>query len=526
MIIKQSLPKSWVLTDIETIRLDLHEGITPNKFPDEKFELYSVPQFNVGKPEIAYGKEIGSNKQVVTSTTVLLCKINPRINRVWITGDNYPLIKICSTEWIPFFQLSGINSTYLSYFLQNPIFREFLSINVSGVGGSLTRTKPSAFKDYPFPLPPLPEQHQIVAKIEELFSELDNGIENLKKARDQLKTYSQAVLKYAFEGKLNEEWRTHRKEAGNPPGPAEKLQEQIKAERKKHYQKQLEDWGKACEQAKTDSKKKPTKPKKPKELPQLTEKELEELPALPEEWDFIKIGNITLGVEYGSSAKSKKEGKVPVLRMGNIQNLGFDWSNLVYSNDDDEITKYMLRENDVLFNRTNSPELVGKSAIYQEVRPAIFAGYLIRINQIRGLVDAKYLNFFLNSYIAKNHGNSVKTDGVNQSNINGEKLFNYPLPYTVIDEQKKIVSEIESRLSICDHLEQTIEANLKKAETLRQSILKKAISGELTKDWCEKHPELVTGENSAEKLLEKIKSEKALIAGQKKPQSKKTTKMR
>ena len=78
--------------------------------------------------------------------------------------------------------------------------------------------------------PPL-EQHQIVAKIEELFSELDNGIENLKKAREQLKTYRQAVLKYAFEGKLTKEWRTLQRQAGNPPEPAEKLLERIKAEK-------------------------------------------------------------------------------------------------------------------------------------------------------------------------------------------------------------------------------------------------------------------------------------------------------
>ena len=186
----------------------------------------------------------------------------------------------------------------------------------------------------------------------------------------------------------------------------------------------------------------------------------------------------------------------------------------------------MMCSSDVLFNRTNSPELVGKCAIYKEKRPAIFAGYLIRINQIRGLVDAKYINYFLNSCIAKKHGNRVKTDGVNQSNINGEKLINYPMPYTSIEEQNVIVQEIESRLSVCDQLEETIEDCLKKSHALRQSVLKKAFSGELTKDWREKHPELVTGENSTEELLERIKAEKALIAGRKKSRSNKTTKMR
>lgn len=82
---------------------------------------------------------------------------------------------------------------------------------------------------------------------------------------------------------------------------------------------------------------------------------------------------------YGSSAKSDKEGKIPVLRMGNIQNGKIDWSDLVYSSNDDEIKKYTLEKNDVLFNRTNSPELVGKTAIYKGEQKAIYAGYLIKM---------------------------------------------------------------------------------------------------------------------------------------------------
>ena len=235
----------------------------------------------------------------------------------------------------------------------NEIFAYFFLTTIRLENFSRSTTVPSVRKTdiekIHIPLPPLNEQNQIVTKIEELFSELDNGIENLKKAREQLKTYRQAVLKYAFEGKLTAEWRTSQREAGNPPEPAEKLLEQIKSEREKNYENQLEDWEKACEQARLNSKKEPTKPKKPKKLPPLPEKELEELPALPEGWHFIKVSDITLGVEYGTSAKSMKEGKIPVLRMGNIQNFCLDWEKLVYSNDDEEIDKYLLRENDVLF---------------------------------------------------------------------------------------------------------------------------------------------------------------------------------
>jgi type I restriction enzyme S subunit len=128
-------------------------------------------------------------------------------------------------------------------------------------------------------------------------------------------------------------------------------------------------------------------------------------------WEWKTLGDLCDGVEYGSSAKSQKEGRVPVLRMGNIQDGKLDWGSLVYSDDEDEIAKYQLKYNDVLFNRTNSPELVGKTAIYKGEMPAIFAGYLIRIRRKEDLLDGDFLNYFLNSQIAHDELDPVvKTD--------------------------------------------------------------------------------------------------------------------
>jgi len=193
----------------------------------------------------------------------------------------------------------------------------------------------------------------------------------------------------------------------------------------------------------------------------------------------VKLGEVCTSVEYGSAAKSKEKGKVPVLRMGNIQNGKFDWSDLVYTDDENEIKKYLLKKNDVLFNRTNSAELVGKTALYKGERKAIFAGYLIRINRIESLLDADYLTYYLNTHAAKSYGNTVRSFGVNQSNINGTKLKNYRLPLPLLEEQHRVVEEIESRLSVADKLEETITTSLMQSETLRQSILKKAFEGKL-----------------------------------------------
>ena len=364
-------------------------------------------------------------------------------------------------------------------------------------------------------LPPFNEQQRIVSKLEELLSELDKGIESFKTAREQLTVYRQAVLKHAFEGKLTEEWR---KKHADELEPAETLLEKIKAEREQRYRQQLDDWKQAVNAWEASGKegKKPTKPGKPKELPPLTEAELAELPKLPETWTWEKLSWMTTGVEYGTSAKSREAGKAPVLRMGNIQEFRFDWSDLVFSDDEDEINKYCLKRGDVLFNRTNSPELVGKTAIYQGEQEAIFAGYLIRVNQIPSIASAKFLNYFLNSYVAKNQSNKVKTDGVNQSNINGNKLINYPFPYCSLNEQEEVVREIESRLAVTEKLEQDIEDGLKQAEALRQSLLKKAFEGRLVPQDPNDEPTSV--------LLERVRAEREAKAQAAKKTKKKSGK--
>ena len=388
------------------------------------------------------------------------------------------------------------SNKYLCFYLNQIDFREFVT------GTTRLKLNQSRMKKIPVPVSPEREQHRIVSKLEELLSELDKGIESFKTAREQLTVYRHAVLKHAFEGKLTEEWR---KKHADELEPAETLLVKINAAREQRYRQQLDDWKRAVKTWEASGKegKNPTKPGKPTELPPLTEKELSELPELPESWIWEKLFWMTIGVEYGTSAKSQEAGKVPVLRMGNIQKFRFDWNDLVFSDDEDEINKYRLKRGDVLFNRTNSPELVGKTAIYQGEQEAIFAGYLIRVNQIPNITSPKFLNYFLNSYVAKNQGNKVKTDGVNQSNINGKKLTHYPFPYCSLNEQEEVVREIETRLSVARKLEQDIEDELKQAEALRQSLLKKAFEGRLVPQDSNDEPASV--------LLERIKTEKAKL---------------
>jgi len=196
-------------------------------------------------------------------------------------------------------------------------------------------------------------------------------------------------------------------------------------------------------------------------------------------WEEKKLGEVCERVEYGSSAKSKKEGKVPVLRMGNIQGGKLDWDNLVYSDDKVEIEKYLLKHNDVLFNRTNSPELVGKTAIYKSEMPAMFAGYLIRIHRKVDLLDADYLNYFLNSEIAISYGKTVTISSVNQANINGTKLKGYPIPVPSLSEQRTIVQKLDALSAETKKLEAIYQQKIADLDELKKSVLQKAFNGGL-----------------------------------------------
>lgn len=224
-------------------------------------------------------------------------------------------------------------------------------------------------------------------------------------------------------------------------------------------------------------------------------------------WAQSILSNYIYKPTYGSSQKSQKSGKIPVIRMGNIQNGVIDWDNLVYTSDDEEIKKYSLEFGDVLFNRTNSPELVGKTAIYKGEQKAIYAGYLIKIKCLSNLLP-DYLNYSLNSSYAKDYCQKVKSDGVNQSNINAQKLKNYTLLIPPLAEQEEIVKRVEAYFALADQIEKQVQSALDKVNLLTQSILAKAFRGELTKEWRKKNPELISGENSAEALLKRIKAEK------------------
>ena len=202
---------------------------------------------------------------------------------------------------------------------------------------------------------------------------------------------------------------------------------------------------------------------------------------LPCSWSIATIQQIAGMVQYGSSSKTNdnKDG-VPVLRMGNIFEGQLIYDKLKYlPQDHDEFPALLLIDGDMLFNRTNSPELVGKTAVYSNRNETCsFASYLIRVRFLNN-IEPKFIAFFINSIFGREWVKSVVNQQVGQANVNGTKLQNLTVPLPSSAEQKAIVQKIESRLTVAEEIERSVDTNLKRAERLRQSILKQAFSGKL-----------------------------------------------
>lgn len=200
------VPENWVWVRLGDVNKYISKSVNPISEPDKIFELYSVPSMVDNYPEIIAGSDIGSSKQSVCKKDVLLCKINPRINRVWKVSQFTDNELIASSEWI-IIRNNHIDANYLMYCFQSKYFREFMLSNVSGVGGSLMRAQPKYVQTYPIPLPPLSEQQRIVERIEELFAKLDEAKERLQEVADSFAVRKAAILHKAFTGELTKQWR-------------------------------------------------------------------------------------------------------------------------------------------------------------------------------------------------------------------------------------------------------------------------------------------------------------------------------
>ena len=347
-------------------------------------------------------------------------------------------------------------------------------------------------RSHPLPLAPLAEQRRIVAEIEKQFTRLDASVAALRRVKANLKRYRASVLKAACEGKLVPTEAELAHAEGRDYEPADRLLERVLAEHRSRWEAQEKRRGKYKEPFAPDT---------------------TDLPELPEGWVWATVGQLSSRIEYGTSTKaSSVPSGIPVLRMGNIQDGELNFSDLKYlEGDHSETQKTILSHGDLLFNRTNSAELVGKSAVYKDWHPkACFASYLIRVSFLSD-TTSDYVCTFINSQHGRAYIARVRNQQVGQANVNGTKLAAMPIPLPPLAEQRRIVAEVDRRLSVIQQTEAAVEANLTRAGRLRQSILKQAFSGKLVSQDPNDEPASV--------LLERIRAERGVAQASVKPKS-------
>ena len=382
---------------------------------------------------------------------------------------------------------------YAFYFLQS----KYQQINTRAKGVGIPHVNPALLWNYDFPIAPLNEQKCIVAKIEELFSELDKGIEALKTAQAQLKVYRQALLKHAFEGKLTAQWRAEKQDKLES---ADALLKRIQQERAQRYQQQLTDWQTNVKQGSLVQR--AGKPKAPKPLPPLTAKELAELPELPEGWVYSYLSDLGDLGRGKSKHRPRNDprlfgGIYPFVQTGEVKA-----ANRIIRQYSQTLSDFGLQQSKLWPTGTLC------ITIAANIAETAFLGFdgcfpdsVVGFSAFEKIIAPEYVDFFIQAARTRIEAYAPATA---QKNINLETLENLVVPYCSTPEQKMILNILEERFSIIDQLELTIITSLQQSEALRQSILKKAFAGLLVPQDPHDEP--------ASKLLARIKAERTTVA--------------
>lgn len=449
---ENELPKGWRYVKLSDLA-EIQSGGTPSR-SNSSYWNGNIPWVKISDIK---GKYITETEEFITeegmsNSSAKMFERGTIIFSIFATIGKVAILDIDATTNQALVGLKNnnqIDKTFLVYALTE------LSERISNLGKGVAQKNIniSILKEVEIPLPPLEEQKQIAEKLDKLFDQIESIKKSTERIPELLKNFRQQILTYAVTGKLTEDYCNSFCYMD--------LQEIILQLKEQRINKL------SIKSAKEKLEKIYSDDNSSLDFP------------IPKQWISVNIDKVCDSFTYGTSAKSENEGKYPVIRMGNIQNGKLDWSDLKYTSDESEYMKYKLNIGDILFNRTNSPELVGKTTIYDGNRAACYAGYIIKIDPYRKYVNPYYLNIVLNSQYAKRWCWENKTDGVSQSNINAQKLSKFTIPYPSLSEQEEIVNRVQSLFDILDDIERRYKVLCNKLGKLSQAVLCKAFKGEL-----------------------------------------------
>ncbi len=421
-----------------------------------------------------------SDKNCFSAGDVLYGKLRPYLNKVLVADED----GVCTTEIIPFHCYGDYVPQYFRLVLSSPFFLEY--VNARSYGMKMPRLGTEDARNSLIPLPPLAEQSRIVTRVEELMRLCD-----ALDAKGKLESTQHAQLVSTLLGTLTvsttpeelaDNWQRvsqHFDLLLDRPEAIDALEQTLLqlAVRGLLVPQDAGDEPASTLLARIRSEKDRLiaegKIKRDKPLPPIT---AEEQPfELPIGWAWVRLGFLGESFDYGSSQKSVDDSAaVPILRMGNIQGGRVFMNNLKYLKDTrGELPHLALHEGDLLFNRTNSYELVGKTGIFEGYsREVTFASYLIRIRLMGAWLNPEYINAYMNTLdCRKNEIEPDLTQQTGQANYNGTKLKSIRVPLPPLAEQSRIVTRITALRRLCADLRQRLKAAQATQSHLAQALV-------------------------------------------------------
>ena len=478
------LPAGWTRTILEEVTLPVFSISIRNK-PAGSFKYIDIGSIDnkllkiVAPQELNWDKAPSRAQQIVASSDVVFSTVRTYLKNIALVPDHLDG-EIASTGFCILRPAGEIAGEFIYYLAQSRDFLE--SLGRVQRGTSYPAVRDSDVKEQRFFLPPLAEQRRIVTKIEELFSKLDAGVQELKRTRALLKRYRQSVLHAAVTGELSRGWREAQ---GSELEDARHLLAHILDERRARW-------------ATSGRKGKYAEPQEP---------DVVGLPELPKGWVWVSVGEL-LGAPILNGLSIRGSDSPPgtaALRLNAMTETGIDFSKIRFLPiEADEVDDLHIQAGDFFVSRGNgSLHLVGRGTIAQTPPfTCIFPDTMMRLRflgQLNGWAKTIWPSRSIREQI---ESGAKTTAGIWK--IAQPQLANLVLPLPPLSEQSYIVAEVERRLSILANVEVTVEAELKRAESTRQGILRRAFAGQLVPQDAADEPASV--------LLERIQAER-LAAG-------------
>ncbi len=341
-------------------------------------------------------------------------------------------INACITRSI--FALRPLNDIVLQKFLFYALKKYGSQIALMGSGTAQKVITIKQISDFQIPLPPLPIQQKIVKVLDTIQEAIDIHEKIIEKTKELKKSLMNLLFHYGTKA-LSIKLLTSLRVSELTSSEIEKLGLKLK---------------------KT------------------------EIGEIPENWEVVRLGEVALEIIYGISKKGEREGKYPILRMNNLEDGKVNCHDLQYVGlEEIEFGKFKLEKGDILFNRTNSLELVGKTALFNLDGDFVFASYLLRIRTLKDKLLPEYLNYYINYEKTQQELKTLAYRGASQVNISASRLSSFYIPLPPLPEQQEIAEILQT-------IDQKIEIERKKKElyeelfkTMLNKIMNQQINIEL-----------------------------------------------